>query len=88
MRVEFTPGFIDVYVKRFSTDYKFQKIFDKRIIMFGRNHHNLLLKDHKLLGKMEGFRAFSITRDVRVIYYIKNEIAYFVNIGSHNQVYS
>jgi len=47
-----------------------------------------LLQDHLLMGKLEGYRAFSVTGDIRVVYYIHDQTAYFVDIGTHNQVYN
>jgi len=55
--------------------------------MFTNNSKDPILRDHALGGKMKGFRSFSITGDIRVVYYISENIAYFVDIGSHNQVY-
>ncbi|MDO8609629.1 MAG: type II toxin-antitoxin system mRNA interferase toxin, RelE/StbE family [bacterium] len=48
---------------------------------------NPLLKDHKLIGSLNGLRAFSITGDVRVVYRIEGDILELYDIGSHNQVY-
>lgn len=87
MKVEFTHGFIKIFKKRFSHKQNIHKKFDKRARMFEQDHKNPLLLDHLLAGKLEGHRAFSVTGDVRVVYYIYNDIAYFVDIGTHNQVY-
>lgn len=64
-----------------------QKKFDNRVKLFGENYQNPQLKDHQLTGKLQGFRSFSVTGDIRVIYYINDDTAYFVDIGTHNQVY-
>ncbi|MBI3486516.1 type II toxin-antitoxin system YafQ family toxin [Candidatus Daviesbacteria bacterium] len=45
------------------------------------------LKDHKLIGKKFGFRAFSVTGDIRVVYKLINSDVWLYDIGSHNQVY-
>jgi len=65
-----------------------QKQFDKRIAIFQNNPANPLLDDHDLVGALAGYRAFSVTRSIRVVYYIQKEVAYFVTIGTHDQVYS
>ncbi len=87
MKIEFTHKFIKIYKKRFSHQSSFQKAFDKRARLFEQDHTRQLLKDHALSGKLKGYRAFSITGDVRVIYYVEDNIAYFIDIGTHNQVY-
>lgn len=87
MKVEFTHAFIKIFKKRFSHKQSIQKKFDKRARMFEQDHKNPLLLDHSLVGKLGGHRAFSVTGDIRVVYYIHNNIAYFVDIGTHNQVY-
>lgn len=87
MKVEFTHNFIKIYKKRFSHKSNIQKKFDERTRLFIIDSQNSLLRDHQLSGRLEGYRVFSITGDIRVIYYIHEEIAYFVDIGTHNQVY-
>lgn len=87
MKVEFTHAFIKIFKKRFSSKPSIQKKFDKRIRLFAENPDNPILLDHALSGKLLGHRAFSITGDIRVVYYIFEDIAYFVDIGTHNQVY-
>lgn len=87
MKVEYAQEFIDNYNKRFSDKPQIWKKLNKRVRLFERNPNNPILKDHPLKGGLEGFRAFSVTRDVRVIYYVKEDIAYFADIGTHEQVY-
>jgi YafQ family addiction module toxin component len=87
MKVEFTHQFIKIFKKRIFGKVNIHKRFDDRVRLFTENPMNEILKDHPLVGKLDGYRAFSITGDIRVIYYIENNIAYFVDIGTHNQVY-
>lgn len=87
MKVEFTHDFIKIYKKRFSHKQKIQKQFNERTKLFVFDNENPLLRDHELSGKIQGHRAFSITGNIRVIYYLYKNTAYFVNIGTHNQVY-
>lgn len=87
MKVEFTNNFIKVYKKRFSHNKNIQKKFDERTRSFVKNHKDPQLLDHPLAGKLRGYRAFSITGDIRVVYIVINSIAYFYDIGTHNQVY-
>lgn len=87
MKVESTHGFIKIFKKRFFHKPKTRKRFDERVRLFAEDNTNPLLKDHPLSGKLQGFRAFSITGDIRVVYYVSKNTAYFVDIGTHNQVY-
>lgn len=87
MKIEFTHDFIKIYKKRFSSLPQFRNQFDKRAKLFEKNPTNPILKDHHLSGKMKGYRAFSVSGDIRVVYCIKGIVAYFIDIGTHNQVY-
>ena len=87
MKVEFTHEFIKIYKKRFSHRPNIRKRFEERLRLFSDNSANPILKDHALGVKMLGKRAFSVTGDIRVVYYTHDETAYFVDIGTHNQVY-
>lgn len=87
MKVELTHDFIKIYKKRFSSKPKIRKSFDERTRKFAESPNNPALLDHALSGKLQGHRTFSITGDVRVVYYIFEDTAYFVDIGTHNQVY-
>ncbi len=87
MKIYFTKTFKKHYLKRIHSNKNLDNQFKKKVKLFLINKKDPLLKDHPLEGKMKGFRAFSITGDVRVIYYLDKNIAYFVDIGSHNQVY-
>lgn len=87
MNVHFTKSFKKAYSKRIRSNKNLEKKFEERYDLFVENPQNLLLKDHSLSGKLEGQRAFSVTGDIRVVYYAYQETAYFMDIGTHNQVY-
>lgn len=83
------------YHKRYLKHYKLRIIpnpsldrkYSKRLQLFISDPNLALLNDHALHGDMEGYRSFSITGDVRVIYKIEGESIKFYDIGTHNQVY-
>jgi len=87
MKTYFTKTFKKHYLKRIYSSKNLDLHFEERYKMFTNNSKDPILRDHALGGKMKGFRSFSITGDIRVVYYISENIAYFVDIGSHNQVY-
>lgn len=87
MKTYFTRTFKKHYLKRIYSNKNLDLQFEERHKLFVNNPKEPVLRDHALGGKMKGFRSFSITGDIRVVYYISNNIAYFVDVGSHNQVY-
>jgi len=60
-------------------------------LFFTDNPHNSRLNNHSLKGKWKGYRSINVTSDWRAIYTEKREgkdtIAYFVAIGTHEQLY-
>lgn len=87
MKVYFTKIFKKHYAKRILVNKNLDKRFQDRYYQFRENPLTPILKDHALIGKMKGLRAFSITGDIRITYYVLDGTAYFVDIGTHNQVY-
>ncbi len=87
MRIYFNKDFKKAYKKRILPHKNLVKRFDERYNLFEQNPSVTILKDHALAGKLQGYRSFSITGDIRVVYYIFKDTAYFTDIGTHNQVY-
>ncbi len=87
MKIHFTKDFKKAYQKRIQSNANLDKRFEARYDLFESDPTNPILLDHSLSGKLQGHRAFSVTGDIRVIYYIFEDIAYFIDIGTHNQVY-
>ena len=79
--------FIKNYKKRILPNSQLDKRFEERLELFHQDRQNPLLKNHKLIGSMEGLRAFSVTGDIKVVYRAIGEIIELYDIGSHNQVY-
>lgn len=76
------------YKKRILPNLKLHTRFEERLNLFRQNPDDAQLHDHKLIGEWEGFRAFSITGDIRVVYREKDsDTVEFYDIGTHNQVY-
>lgn len=46
-----------------------------------------LLRTHKLKGELEGYWAFSVDDDLRVLFRWNGDEAFLVNLGTHDQVY-
>jgi mRNA-degrading endonuclease YafQ of YafQ-DinJ toxin-antitoxin module len=46
-----------------------------------------LLRTHKLKGDLSGYWAFSVDDDLRVLFRWDGDVAFLVNLGSHDEVY-
>ena len=53
---------------------------------FGTEPQNPLLRTHKLKGDLDGYWAFSVDDDLRVLFRWDGDLAFLVNLGSHDQV--
>jgi len=81
------------YHKDFKKDFKklpknMRERFAQRFIVFLKNPADLILRDHPLLGVLQGKRAFSVGGDIRVVYrFLDKNTILLLRIGTHNQVY-
>ncbi len=87
MQIKYHKEFVKNYKKRIIPYPKLVSQFKKQLTKFIQNTTDPALKDHKLIGKKFGFRAFSITGDIRVVYKLEDDEIWLYDIGSHNQVY-
>lgn len=87
MKIYFTKDFKKSYKKRIQSNHNLASKFEERYDLFVADSSDIALKDHALAGKLQGHRAFSVTGDIRVIYYTHEKAIYFVDIGTHSQVY-
>jgi mRNA-degrading endonuclease YafQ of YafQ-DinJ toxin-antitoxin module len=46
-----------------------------------------LLRTHKLKGDLSGYWALSVDDDLRVLFRWDGDVAFLVNLGSHDEVY-
>lgn len=87
MRLKYTQNFLKNYKKRIANNKNFDKQFQERLQLFLFNQHSPLLKTHKLVGAKKNLHAFSVTGDIRVIYYQQGDTIFLIDIGTHNHVY-
>lgn len=87
MRFELRAGFKRAYKKHIANNDKLRLQVSERIALFQQNPAHPMLHDHMLKGKMIHLRSFSVTGDIRIIYFMEDDVAYFTDIGTHNQVY-
>lgn len=81
-------NFIEQYKK---ADVRIRKAFDKQVKIFAKNPKNLGLRNHLLREKWDGYRSIDITSNWRAIYREltegKEHVAYFIALGTHDQLY-
>lgn len=87
MNIKYIGRFQKHFDIRIKPHTNLVKRFQERVDLFIKDFDNPILKDHQLKGEKSQLKAFSITGDIRVIYFVKEGNAYFIDIGSHNQVY-
>jgi addiction module RelE/StbE family toxin len=85
--IDFSKKFQKNYKKRISSNRKLSINFEKKLDLFKKDRNNIQLRDHQLKGKLNRYRAFSLTGNVRIIYIELEDQIIFVNIGTHSQVY-
>ena len=86
MKIIFHQSFNKSYLKlREKEKIKFKE----RVAIFLEDKFNPILNNHPLKGKYSGYRSINIGGDIRAIYKtLSEEVCLFVDIGSHNRLYS
>lgn len=81
-----------VYKKSF--DKKFVKLplsikehFYNRLRLFSENKFDRILNNHSVDKVFPGCRSINITGDYRAIFYENDNLATFVTIGTHSELY-
>jgi len=54
---------------------------------FASDPQDPLLRTHKLKGELDGYWAFSVDADLRVLFRWEGDEAFLVNLGSHDEIY-
>jgi addiction module RelE/StbE family toxin len=82
-------GFKRSYKKRIAQDTLLKEKFWDALELFATDPFSILLKTHKLTGKLSGCWAFSVDPDCRVVFmFIKEDKkVLLLDIGSHAEVY-
>lgn len=81
------------YSKRFAKSYdkaptKVRGLFERRVEIFVEDKYHPLLNNHALGGKFMGYRSINITGDWRAVFMeLLGGVAYFVDLGTHSQLY-
>lgn len=84
---------------RYLTSRQFDKNFSKlpkktkeksvlQFEIFLSDPMDPVLNNHKLHGKWSKYRSINMTGDIRAVYVMEDEVARFIDIGSHSNLYS
>lgn len=79
-----------VYEKIYFLKKKNKRLFDliqKKLELLILNENHPSLRKHKLNGKMHNLWSISINKSIRMVYVDMENEYYFVDTGTHNQVY-
>ncbi len=88
MKVAFSSTFQRAYRKHILKNPEVKDRFWTRVEWFVENPFDPRLRTHKLSGELQELWSFSVTYDVRVIFYFTGEDkAVFIDIGTHDEVY-
>lgn len=68
-------------------DAKLSRKIEKQFIQFKKNHRHPSLRTHKLSGHLQEIWSISIDRKIRMVYFVRDDGAYFFDIGTHDVVY-
>lgn len=86
MKIVFHRNFEKQYSKLRPNE---KKRFKQRRVVFLIDPYDSILNNHPLRGRYKGYRSINVGGDIRVIYtLIKDDIAYFVAIDTHSNLYS
>lgn len=83
-----------IFHKNFEKQYKKLRPQEKRrckkqLNLFLQNTHHPLLNNHPLHGTYKHYRSIHVGGDLRAIYkIIGTDVAYFVTLGTHSELYS
>lgn len=88
MKARFSPSVQKKLTKLYKKDRQLYTRIQKQISLFESNpkHHSLRL--HELTGNLTNTWSISITKSIRMVYrHLEGNIAYFIKIGTHEEVY-
>ena len=84
MRIKLHKNFEKGYKKLTQAE---KKKFKERRDLFLQDEFNPILNNHALKGNYLGYRSINVTGDLRVIYKREENLAIFVAVDSHSNLY-
>lgn len=88
MRILFSPEIVKELKKIKRNNLRLSKRVEKQLSLFQNNPQHVSLRTHKLQGNLKNMWSISITEKIRMVYLLLSyQAAYFVAIGTHDEVY-
>jgi len=89
MHIKLSPEVVSDLKKIKQKNVKLSDRIQKQLYLFSINPKHPSLRTHKLNAKMSDLWSILITMNIRMVYKILNEKeAYFIKIGTHDEVYN
>jgi len=88
MKAKLSPFVQKTIIQIAKRDKKLFERIQKQIFLFESNPKHPSLRMHKLAGSLDNMWSLSVTISIRMVFrIISKETAYFVDIGTHDEVY-
>jgi addiction module RelE/StbE family toxin len=88
IEIAFSSSFKRAFKHKIAGNIERKERFRVKLEIFRGNPFEANLKTHKLSGKLKDYWSFSVEYDLRIIFYFaEDEKVFFVDIGSHKEVY-
>ena len=88
MKAKFSPFVQKTITQIYKKDRKLAEKLRKQIRLLESNPKHPSLRLHKLSGTLDNMWSLSVTSSIRMVYrLVSKETAYFVDIGTHDEVY-
>ncbi|MFA6569807.1 MAG: type II toxin-antitoxin system mRNA interferase toxin, RelE/StbE family [Bacteroidota bacterium] len=88
MTAKFSPFVQKTITQIYEKDRKLAEKIQRQILLFESNPKHPSLRLHKLSGTLDNMWSLSVTLSIRMVYrLVSKETAYFVDIGTHDEVY-
>ena len=70
-----------------KSNFNLLNLVEKQWRIFEKDERHPSLRIHKLKGKLNNYWSLSVGMGIRMIYFIEDNRACFVDIGTHDKVY-
>lgn len=87
MEFHISPALDKRLQKLLKTNPQISLKIEKQLKIFFQDHYHPSLKTHKLSGELNNLWSISITKSLRMTYILDGDKAYFIDFGTHDQVY-
>ena len=87
MQIRISDSLAKELTKIKKKDQKLANQLQKQLEIFSLNPKHPSLRLHKLKGELKNLWSISISESMRLVFLQEDNEAYFMDIGTHDQVY-